>query len=464
MEGIEDSSIKDSIKPVSIKKTETILDQMKTCVCKINNGQIGGTGFFTKLPFKKELISVLITSNHILGENEISNGKIITLSLNNNEIIKKIIIDSKRKTYTNIDYDTTIIELNEKDDIKDYLILDKHILEKINSEKDEISVNTNKFFKNEKASIYILNYAEEMFVSYGLLNNIDGNQISHKCYTKEGSSGSPILSLETNEVIGINSKGSKNNYQFNFGILLVEPVINFLSNFKNTSPSKLNMHESQINKHNTNQNIDKIYNDINKYFNTESDIINKLNIRNQKCQYQGFLVDKSWVDNWKRYSYYDEIKNKYLDKKNNNDKLIKKYIIDKQNNDNLNYNEINNVENFILKNGDKLKLQENQNKSFILLNSDFLRQFPVKLDISPISFYFSYKTIKLQIQGKKFYFETNNNIVINKENHKVTKKVTKELNQKESINNNYIYNEGYIPYSCIPQLEKNDKSFEETKE
>ena len=30
-------------------------------------------------------------------------------------------------------------------------------------------------------------------------------------------------------------------------------------------------------------------------------------------------------------------------------------------------------------------------------------------------------------------------------------------------NNNSVYNEGYIPYSCISQLEKNDGSFEETK-
>ena len=457
MEGIEDSSIKDSIKPVSIKKTETILDQMKTCVCKINNGQIEGTGFFTKLPFKKELISVLITSNHILGENEISPGKNITVSLNNNKITKKIIIDSKRKTYTNIDYDTTIIELNEKDDIKDYLILDKQILKRINSEKDEIIVN------KENASIYILNYAEEMFVSYGLLNNIDGNQISHKCDTKEGSSGSPILSLETNEVIGVNGESSKNNYKFNIGIFLVEPLIKFLSNFKNTFSSKLNIDESQIKPHNIEQNIDRIYNDIKKYFNTERDIINKLNIQKQNCQYQGFLVDKNWVDNWKRYSHYDYIKNNYLDKKNKDDKLIKKYIIDKQNNDNLNYNEINNIENYILKDSNQLKLQENQNKSFILLNNEFLSQFPVKLNITPISFNLTYNTIKIQTHEQIYNFKTNNNIIINKQNHKGAKKEKKEANQKNSINNNSVNNEEYIPYSCIPQLEKNDISFEKTE-
>ena len=209
MEGINESDIADSIKPVSIKKTEIILNQMKNCVCKIHNGQKKGTGFFAKLSFKNQLIKVLITNNHVLGENEILPGNIITISLNNKGSIINIKIDSERKTYTNVNYDTTIIELNEKDNINNYLTFDKQIIERINSEKDDISVNTNKGFNNlfEKESIYIINYVEEMFVSYGLLNSIDGNQISHKCYTKEGASGSPILSLESNEVIGIHKGG-----------------------------------------------------------------------------------------------------------------------------------------------------------------------------------------------------------------------------------------------------------------
>ena len=126
--------------------------------------------------------------------------------------------------------------------------LDKKILDRINSEKDEISINTNKIFNNilESKSIYLLNYVEEILVSYGLLNRIDGNQISHKCHTKEGASGSPILLLETNAVIGVHNKGSNHNFQFNFGIFLVKPLIDFLSKYKASFSSKPNLSLRQI--------------------------------------------------------------------------------------------------------------------------------------------------------------------------------------------------------------------------
>ena len=476
MEGINESAIADSIKSVSIKKTEIILNQMKNCVCKIHNGQKKGTGFFAKLSFKNQLIKVLITNNHVLGENEILPGNTISISLNNKKSIRNIKIDSERKRYTNKNYDTTIIELNEKDNINNYLTFDKQILERINSEKVEISVNTNKGFNNlyEKESIYILNYFEEIRVSYGLLNSINGYQIKHKCSTTEGASGSPILSLESNEVIGIHNKGSNNNFPFNFGILLVEPLIDFYLKNKNTFTPKSNMNECQKYQNNTNQNIDKIYNDIINYFNNERDIFYKINVQNQNNYYQGFLVDKNWVDNWRRYSYYDHIKFYFFDKNINNGNLMKQYILENLINNNLNYNEINNVEIFILKNSNQLKLPENQDKSFVLLNNIFLRQFPIKLNITPISFYLSYKTIKLITLNQIFSFQANNNIIINKRNNfidiqgqkyfnKNVKEETNKINQIKLINKNLVKTEEYIPYSCIPQLEKNDRSFEATQ-
>ena len=106
-----ESSFIDSVKPVSIRETELIIEQMKTCICKIHLGSKKGTGFFIKIPFRNQSMNVLMTNHHVLSENEISDGKIITISLNNEEIIKNIIVDSKRKIYTSKEYDTTIIEL-----------------------------------------------------------------------------------------------------------------------------------------------------------------------------------------------------------------------------------------------------------------------------------------------------------------------------------------------------------------
>ena len=57
---------------------------MKTSVCKIH-GKNNGTGFFTKITYKNQLLPVLITNNHILGENDILPDKIITFSINNGE-------------------------------------------------------------------------------------------------------------------------------------------------------------------------------------------------------------------------------------------------------------------------------------------------------------------------------------------------------------------------------------------
>ena len=66
--------------PVSVIGTETILSQMDKYICKIylGNGKEGtGTGFFCKIPFHNKLLPVLITNNHIIGENDLKIGKII---------------------------------------------------------------------------------------------------------------------------------------------------------------------------------------------------------------------------------------------------------------------------------------------------------------------------------------------------------------------------------------------------
>ena len=86
---------------------------MNNCVCRIyNNGE--GTGFFTKIPYKNKLLSVLITNNHVIGINDIINNKNITLYLNNDKIVKSIKLDDNRLRYTNEKLDITIIEIKEK--------------------------------------------------------------------------------------------------------------------------------------------------------------------------------------------------------------------------------------------------------------------------------------------------------------------------------------------------------------
>ena len=220
---------KNEIEPASLEVTENIIYQMKKCVCKIYINGITGTGFFAKIPYNNELLNVLITNNHILGENEIANDQKITFSLNNDENDKKDIeMYNERKRYTNVILDVTIIEIDEnKDDIHDFIELDNEIINSMKLNKDKIIKKFKDIYNNK--SIYILNYlkGENIMVSYGLISDInENNGINHKCHTDKGSFGAPILSLKNNKLIGIVSGGSEKK-DINKGTLIIYPLIEF---------------------------------------------------------------------------------------------------------------------------------------------------------------------------------------------------------------------------------------------
>ena len=222
---IKEVFIGSSVQPISIEKTKIILEQMQKCVCKMHVKGKKGTGFFAKIPYKNNLLDALITNNHVLNDEKFEFGHLITLSLNNGEKTINIKMDDERKRYTNEKLDITIIELKEIDGIKNFLTLDKRIIDLVNSDNTIINEKFNDLYENE--SIYILNYIKEMFVSYGILNDISGNRINHKCSTDDGSSGSPIILLESNEVIGVHYGHSKYNKDFNFGRLIITSLIEF---------------------------------------------------------------------------------------------------------------------------------------------------------------------------------------------------------------------------------------------
>jgi hypothetical protein len=113
---IREGYISDSIKPVSLEGTNSILNQMKFSVCKIHKIGINGTGFFCNLPYKSKLISFLITNNHILDSKDIEINKDIKISINNGKEFKNIKIDRKRIILTNEKLDYTLIEIDPKKD------------------------------------------------------------------------------------------------------------------------------------------------------------------------------------------------------------------------------------------------------------------------------------------------------------------------------------------------------------
>ena len=235
--------IKEAIKPISLPKQKVITKQMEKSVCKIHKNGNNGSGFFAQIPYKDSQMKVLITNNHILEESDIQDDKIIIFSINND--IKDINLGKGRKKYTSKIYDTTIIEIIESDKLKDiieYLVIDDINLKYIKeSNKSLPNESLNDLYKKE--SLYTLSYlgGNEVFASYGFLIEIKGSDIYHKCSTDFGSSGSPILSLENNKLIGIHY-GSSSNFKFNKGTLIAFPIIEFqlIKNENKIIPKKLN--------------------------------------------------------------------------------------------------------------------------------------------------------------------------------------------------------------------------------
>ena len=124
-----------SPEPISLRQTENILEQMKSnSICRINDK---GTGFFVKIPYKSILLTVLITTNHVINTDDIQDKRNISICLNNDKKIKIIKLDENRIMYTNEKLDITIIEIKEyEDDLKnDYLELEDNIINYLKLDK-----------------------------------------------------------------------------------------------------------------------------------------------------------------------------------------------------------------------------------------------------------------------------------------------------------------------------------------
>ena len=154
-----------------------------------------GSGFFLclnnkNIPFNK----CLVTNNHILDEKNIKlNSKINIKYINEKKII---IMNEKRKKFTDKDLDYTCIEILNEDKIKQFFEIDNK-----------------QFYKDQ--DIFILQYPEskELSFSNGKIISIEGNKIKQTCSTKPGSSGSPIISRNSNsKIIGLHFGGREYNY------------------------------------------------------------------------------------------------------------------------------------------------------------------------------------------------------------------------------------------------------------
>ena len=237
METIKEKELKTKPIAVTFECNEIIMEQMKKNICKIKmKDGSQGTGFFCKIPFpnRERLLPVLITNNHVINQYLLQKeNENVSLIIKEEKKVKVINLSNRMK-YTNPDYDITILELKEeKDDIKNFLELDDIILENILD--SNINVDSNQVFIGE--TMYIIQYPEgKLSVSYGILNLIYEDKkynFNHFCSTKKGSSGSPILNIATNKIIGIHKESSE-VHNFNRGTFLNYPIKEFImQNYQN---------------------------------------------------------------------------------------------------------------------------------------------------------------------------------------------------------------------------------------
>ena len=216
---------------IKLECAEKIIEQMKKNICKIKIDQMQGTGFFCKIPFPdhNNMLPVLITAYHVINEEFLNKDDAkIVLEIKANPNVKELNLKDRIK-YANKKYDTTIIEIKAEDNISDFLELDDIIVDDIISGK-----NKNEVFIEE--NIYIFEYVKgELNYSTGILSNTDENNkilLRHTCDTGIGSTGSPILNVKTNRVIGIHLSKVMNK-SYGLGTFLNYPLKEFISLHKN---------------------------------------------------------------------------------------------------------------------------------------------------------------------------------------------------------------------------------------
>ena len=233
---------------LNLNDMDIISEQMKK-ICKIQIKEKLGTGFFTYIPFptKNQKLLVLITNNHILQQDDIwpKSKNSIKLFINNERYCHYLDIDERTKTYTNPDYDITIVEIKETNNI----LFTNNVLDI----DEDIYNQPKQIDKYKKLKVYLVQYPEarEVKQSDGLIENIalDNFSIEHTCKTTKGSSGSPILKLDNHKVIAVHRGNFEKKNNLKSGILINAPINDFIKKYtvSNIQQKNLNINNNYNN-------------------------------------------------------------------------------------------------------------------------------------------------------------------------------------------------------------------------
>ena len=224
---------------IGYDEIKKIVDNMEKCVCKITSQKEFRfllTGFFCKIPFPNDInkkFPVLITVNLFgHGGSYLEKSENIQIFTEGKEW-KSLNLKNRIK-YSSDKYDIFIMEIKEEDLIKNYLELDDYILEDIqNNNSENIKIHINE-------GIHIIQYANaKLSISFGSINSINKDkeyeyELSYRCGTSCGSSGSPIIRNINNKIIGIHTHALHlRDKVIKNGIYLTFPIKEFLQIYYN---------------------------------------------------------------------------------------------------------------------------------------------------------------------------------------------------------------------------------------
>ena len=326
------------------EQIEHAIKQIKKSLCKIKiSGDKFGTGFFCRIniPNINSFQNLLIASNHVLGQNDILPGKTINLTLSDGQNLD-LQIDPSYKTYTDVNYDITIIQIKSKNIIA--LNIDEQVF---NSNKN----NINAIYKNK--SVYLFDFSDDSkkIYSVGLIQKIDENyKIESLCFNKRPSLGGPMVDSSTNTLIGIHS-GSKGGLNWKNGTFIKGPIEEFIkkNNLNNIPQANQNMisyqNQNQNQFMNNNQQNQLMNNNNNNY--NQNNHMNNINNMNQN-QYMApypninYMPNNIGYNNNYNFNYNNYNNSNYMNMSPNNNYVGMNQNNQFQNNNNIYPNQNNN--------------------------------------------------------------------------------------------------------------------------
>ena len=226
----DDYRINQAINPNSDLKPINNLVDIGKSICKIIFQDRIGTGFLIKLNGLNEPFYCLMTCEHVISQDVITNKTNVKITYDNQHQALDIKLDKNERYIQDFLYlgiDATIVEILKQDNIPEGFFLLPN-LEYLNGYD---------IFKNQK--IYIFQFPQGGNLSYseGSIQevNIYKNEMIHVASTLEGSSGSPIIICGSNLVLGIHKQGNP-KLKVNYGNF-IGPIIKALQ--KNNKIEKL---------------------------------------------------------------------------------------------------------------------------------------------------------------------------------------------------------------------------------